>query len=368
MDALRKVYLEITTECNMDCGMCLRHRWETAPATMSVETFGRVMAGLRKLASPATVQFSGFGEPTVHARFFDFLAEAKEAGLSAEVVTNGVLLDHRAADRLIGLGLDRLIVSLDGAGPAGDAATHGEAAGQVRVNLRRLYAAKVRRRSLVPEVHVLFVATRRNIRELPEVKRLARELGITGILVSNLVPYAADLAGEVLYADWNTARRDTPRSPWNPAVDLPRMDDDPAVREVISHLRATASSVFLGGAEVYGGGMRCRFAHEGCAAVGPTGDVSPCLALMHTYRYWFRGHQRRIQRHAFGNVHERALGAIWEGPEYRAFRRRVRRFEFSPCIDCGGCDLREGNQRDCFGNDAPACGACLWAAGLVQCP
>lgn len=37
-------------------------------------------------------------------------------------------------------------------------------------------------------------------------------------------------------------------------------------------------------------------------------------------------------------------------------------------IDCGGCDLRESNEEDCFGDESPRCGECLWAAGLVQCP
>ncbi|OGN93594.1 MAG: hypothetical protein A2Y88_12875 [Chloroflexi bacterium RBG_13_48_10] len=26
------------------------------------------------------------------------------------------------------------------------------------------------------------------------------------------------------------------------------------------------------------------------------------------------------------------------------------------------------NLEDCFGNSAPACGGCLWAQGLIQCP
>ncbi len=348
--------------------MCVRHAWQTPAASMSPETLRRVVANLGELPGPPVVNFSGFGEPLVHPRFFDFLSEAKQAGLPAEVVTNGVLLDDRAIAALIDLRLDRLYVSMDGAGPVGDGVLHGEAAGQVRANLRRLFAAKVVRQSLVPEVRVLFVATRRNIAELPEVKRLARDLGFTGILVSNLIPYTPELAEEILYADWNTARRDTVRSPWNPAVDLPRMDDDPAVSEVISRLRATATNIFLNGAEVYGGGMRCRFVHEGRMAIGPAGDVSPCLALMHSHRYWFRGQERRIERQVFGNVNERSIAGIWDGPEYRAFRQRVRGMEFSPCIDCGGCDLRQANRRDCLENEGPTCGACLWASGLVQCP
>ena len=59
---------------------------------------------------------------------------------------------------------------------------------------------------------------------------------------------------------------------------------------------------------------------------------------------------------------------IWADAAFRAFRGRVRRFDFAPCIDCGGCDLRESNEEDCIGDEFPRCGECLWAAGLVQCP
>jgi hypothetical protein len=30
--------------------------------------------------------------------------------------------------------------------------------------------------------------------------------------------------------------------------------------------------------------------------------------------------------------------------------------------------MADGNQEDCIGNHAPACGGCLWAQGLIRCP
>jgi MoaA/NifB/PqqE/SkfB family radical SAM enzyme len=114
--------------------------------------------------------------------------------------------------------------------------------------------------------------------------------------------------------------------------------------------------------------MECRFVSTGCVAIRPEGDVSPCLPLLHTHRYYFRGDPRRTLAYRVGNIHQTPLAQIWAGGEYRAFRDRVRRFEFSPCIDCCGCHFRETNQEDCYGSVFPRCGECLWAAGLVQCP
>ena len=89
---------------------------------------------------------------------------------------------------------------------------------------------------------------------------------------------------------------------------------------------------------------------------------------MHTYAYYFRGRRRRIRAYRAGNVNETPLGAIWSAEAYRRFRDRVRRFTFSPCLDCGGCDLRASNEDDCYANGFPTCGECLWAAGVIRCP
>jgi uncharacterized protein YqjF (DUF2071 family) len=89
---------------------------------------------------------------------------------------------------------------------------------------------------------------------------------------------------------------------------------------------------------------------------------------MHSHEYYFRRRLRQVRHFHLGNVNAAPLEAIWLSEAYRAFRRRVRQFDFSPCSDCGGCDLRETNQRDCSSSEFPSCGECLWAAGIVQCP
>jgi hypothetical protein len=59
---------------------------------------------------------------------------------------------------------------------------------------------------------------------------------------------------------------------------------------------------------------------------------------------------------------------IWKDPQYVELRQRLQSFEFSPCTDCNCCELPEENREDCLGNTFPACGGCLWAQGLIQCP
>jgi hypothetical protein len=113
---------------------------------------------------------------------------------------------------------------------------------------------------------------------------------------------------------------------------------------------------------------RCRFVADGCAAIAWDGGLSPCLPLMHTYRCFVLGREKRIRRWVIGQLPAQPLAELWQSEPYAAFRQRVLDFDFSPCTDCGGCETVGSNEEDCFGNKHPVCGDCLWARGVIQCP
>ena len=89
---------------------------------------------------------------------------------------------------------------------------------------------------------------------------------------------------------------------------------------------------------------------------------------MHTHVSYLHGKPRLNRRHVVGRVGEKTLNEIWNDPDYTAYRQRVQSFAFAPCTFCGGCELSEANEEDCLGNAFPACGGCLWAQGVIQCP
>jgi hypothetical protein len=89
---------------------------------------------------------------------------------------------------------------------------------------------------------------------------------------------------------------------------------------------------------------------------------------MHDHTSYLHGKPRRSRRHVVGRIGEQPLQAIWLDPAYLAYRQKVQSFGFAPCTFCGGCELSEANEEDCLGNTFPACGGCLWAQGVIQCP
>jgi MoaA/NifB/PqqE/SkfB family radical SAM enzyme len=366
---LTKVYVEPTTQCNLACRTCVRHSWSDPIGQMSMDIYERLIDGLRQMPSLRKVAFWGFGEPLMHPRILDMIRMAHDLGAETEMITNGLLIDQKLARGLVACSLDTLGVSVDGATPSAyqDVRT-GADLRSVETNIGYVVEQRNASDNKKPEIGVEFVMMRRNLHELPHLRRLARSLGASFVVVTNVLPYTEDLKDETLYGLWAGSAYPQTRSVWSPEIRLPLLD---ARHEVVAPLVALLEHGGLShlpvGAEPAPSGF-CRFVNDGSVAITWNGDVSPCVALMHSYSCYVIRRWKSIRHYSLGNLAERGIVDIWRQPEFVDFRRRVRAFEFSPCTDCGGCELVEGNEADCFGNPFPVCGDCLWARGVIQCP
>ena len=365
---LAKLYIEPTNRCNLTCRTCMRNVWDAPLGRMTDATFQRIVEGLRAFVPAPQVFFGGWGEPLAHPGIVDMVAQAKALGGRVELITNGVSLSERVAQGLIAAGLDCLWVSLDGARPESYADVRlGAELPRVLENLRRFRAARRTRHHAVPEIGIAFVAMRRNIGDLPDVVRLGNRLGASRFLVTNVLPYTAEMRDERLYAGVLKSVTYL-QSSWVPHLALPKMDIEPGTWDVLYDLLRIGRNVSFAGGNLGSDIDRCPFINEGAAAVSWDGRLSPCLPLMHSHTSYLGDRERSSQCYIIGNLADGDLEALWHAPDHIAFRERVQRFDFSPCSACGGCDLSSSNHEDCFGNTFPTCGGCLWAQGLVRCP
>jgi MoaA/NifB/PqqE/SkfB family radical SAM enzyme len=205
------------------------------------------------------------------------------------------------------------------------------------------------------------------VADLPDLSRLAVQLGAARIVVSNLIPHAAEMEQEILYERSLTACAFR-ASRWVPELSLPKFDLNAATLRPLQGVFASTASLSLLDVGLSGRNDYCRFAQEGYAAIRWDGQVSPCLPLLHNHPVYIHGRRKNVTHYALGNINDRPLGEIWQSPEFANFRARLRRFHFSPCTTCGGCERFAANFNDCLDNTFPTCGGCLWAQGFVQCP
>lgn len=365
---LKKVYIEPTNTCNLHCRTCMRNIWDEEPGHMAANTFERILDGLAHLSELPLVFFGGIGEPLAHPDITKMVARVKQLGAKVELITNGTLLTARRSRQLIDAGLDTLWVSIDGARPESYTDIRlGAHLPKVLDNLDGFRRARRPAHRPVPEIGIAFVAMKRNIQDLPAVIKLGQKLGAKKFSVSNVLPYTEELNHEILYQQ--TLRNITYlQSPWLPALSLPKMDINDETREAFTRALVSGCSVNLAGNSLGGANDVCVFIENGSISIGWDGSVSPCLPLLHTHISYLHGKQRMNRRHLIGNLAEQSLMDIWMDPEYVAYRERVQGFRFAPCTFCGGCDLSQENEEDCIGNEFPACGGCLWAQGVIQCP
>ncbi len=370
-DNLLKVYVEPTNACNLNCRTCVRNVWSEPLGVMSEATFARLLDQLKVIASVQAVHFGGFGEPMSHPHIFDMLRRVKDLGLRTEMITNGTLLDEARCAQLVAAELDLLVVSIDGARePTYDGIRLGSELSVVLQNLKNVADARHTAHSRKPDVGLSFVAMKDNFDELLELKKMAAQLRVSFIMVTNVLPHTEELREQMLYGTLTaTSHARQPRpSRQDALVVFPRIDFTERTMDVIRRLIRGQGNVQLAGMDWNAAIRYCRFVQEGNAFVRWDGEIAPCMALLHSYpTYSLRG-EKTIVAHSFGSVNAGLLVDVWNSAPYSEFRERVRKFDFAPCVDCGGCEKAESNQEDCFGNPAPVCGDCLWAQGIIQCP
>lgn len=347
---LLKLYVEPTSSCNLNCRICIRNVWEEGNNFMDMETFRRLIEMTVEFPDLQRIVFSGLGEPLVHPDIFNMIRLSRERGLSVTLASNGHLLDGAVSKELVKLGVDSLVVSLDGIKPKTYSGVRGAAISQVLDNIRILNETKKKLSSLMPSLGIEFVALRSNIAELKGLCKLASNLSAKRVLVSNVLAYTKETQAEVLYGyeprpPFTTGSWPVKMDAWVVwgTLDLPRMH--------------------------WGAEQRCRFVHDRAALAGWDGSITPCYALSHNYSYYaIDGRRKNVTRYTMGNILQQSLLEIWTSEKYCRFRSEVQDFNFPSCPDCDlreNCDIREQNE-GCWGWN-PSCADCLWAQDIIRC-
>ena len=104
------VKMKLTWQCNLVCGMCDYWR-QDLPTPLTLELVSHTLDDLAALGC-RKVHFSG-GEPTLRPDLPDIIAHARHLKLRVTLTTNGTLITHELAKRLVVAGLNSVCVSID---------------------------------------------------------------------------------------------------------------------------------------------------------------------------------------------------------------------------------------------------------------
>jgi len=295
------------------------------------------------------------------------IARVKALGASAELITNGTLLGREMSRRLVEAGLDRLWVSLDGATPESYRDVRlGALLPEVLANLDGFKPGSAGSLFAYPPAGDRVRGHAAQCRG-PARRAPARPcLGVSRVIVSNVLPYTPELWDEMLYPRAMAAMSHAP-SPGGPPR-RPSQDRLPTPEPGIPS-SGSSGARGAGGSTAPPWGRRAisPFRRGRRHGRGLAGNVSPCLALLHDHTSYLHEKERRSRRYTVGHLGERRLIDLWEDPGYTAFRTASRRSGSRTARSCAGCELSVSNEEDCFGNTHPNLRRVPMGQGLIRC-
>lgn len=346
---LRRIVLELSSRCNLDCPMCFLKSSPEARGDMEWDLAESLFDQAEGFPNMEWVHFAGVGEPLVHPKAVEAIGLARGKGWKARLTTNGTLLaDAAMARALARSGLTAVDFSLEA--EAVGLPGRESAAGPILAAIRTLKEACGKEECPVPEIRAAIVLTTSNLEKVLEMPKFLREAGVRGVSLSNLVPTSEAMRPLALY----------PVSLEEEA----RLQRSLFLAFQKEGLNAALPRFALSSER------HCAFARSETAVVRWDGKVSPCTRLSHTYDEWVLGRRKLVCAHSFGSLASERLDAIWDGPAYTGFRWRLRRALYASCLDCNllpVCEYPKTTESDCWG-DSPACSDCLWDRNLIRCP
>ena len=304
-------------------------------------------------AGVSKIVFSGWGEPLLHPRIMDFIAYAKSQGLGVLLNTNGYLLDEVVGE-LHELGVDNVTVSIDAAShDTYELIRRGGDLSRVVKALLELRNLRVKGRPL-PAVHIHFTLNRFNYMNILPTLKLAKDVGATRVVISNVVPMSSEVEESL------TCYRDRR-----------------CVEEVLKLLDDIARISLWYGVDVSLPKFSSSYSERSCPFVSrqalyvrADGLVVPCIYYAHSWRVSLFGVERVVEPVVFGDLSRESLLNIWLKPEYVRFRVTTYFMHEPSCLDCPlqeYCTLTLSNRYDCWGN-SPSCAHCPYSRDMVRCP
>ncbi|MFW6274129.1 MAG: radical SAM protein [Halanaerobium sp.] len=365
---LTKVYIEPTSDCNLNCKTCVRHSWEEEMGFMQFEDYQKLIDELKDFKGVEKISFWGIGEPLFHPQIAEMIELASELGVKTQMISNGLLLDQDKAEALLEAGLDSLVVSVDGTSPETMADIRSGADLKTVIENVNKFRNLRDKKQKDCEIGIEYVIMKSNVDELKDLRKLAFRMGASFIFLTNLLPYTEDMTNEILYSFSISRSQPEIRTEHRPEIYLPPTDLREDIIRDLAAVGGKSSSISTTQVPFNPHRGYCKFVEEGSIAVNWRGEISPCIALMHSYDLYIREREKHINKYSIAKISEKPLSKIWYSKEFKDFRKKVKDFPFSDCTQCSGCEMSKENEEDCHGNDFPVCGDCLWARGVIQCP
>jgi radical SAM protein with 4Fe4S-binding SPASM domain len=295
--------MNMDTQCNLRCIMCIRQRAPEGTLnslSYDFEIFRRVAEEVFPYLR--WVRLTTAGEPLMAQSFSEQLKIAKKYSVKVDLVTNATLLDDDLINEILAV-INCLNVSIDGVTKETyESIRIGAKFEQVIENIKKFNSFRRKiPQDKRPRLRLLYVLMRRNIEELPQFMKLAKELEADSVSTTHVIILQKKMKKESLVyhkelANYYMMVAQKKANELNLHLDIPPLFNtvyDVQGRRSKNNLKSEFKI--------------CPFLWKQ-AIINWNGDVAPCCIPGHP---------------VMGNVKKKPLRKIWNNELYLEMRKRL---------------------------------------------
>ena len=208
--------IEPTTACNLRCPECPSGlRSFTRPTgKLDQDLFSNILAQVADHLLYLTFYFQG--EPYLNPNFLSMVEVANTHNIYTTTSTNGHFLTDAFAKKTVASGLDRLIISIDGASQETYESYRKEGdLNKVLEGTKNILKWKKKLNSTSPKVVWQFLVVKPNEHEIPKVQQLAKDYGVDKLAFKTAQIYDYENGSELIPSvDKYSRYRQKPDGSW----------------------------------------------------------------------------------------------------------------------------------------------------------
>jgi radical SAM protein with 4Fe4S-binding SPASM domain len=271
--------------CNLNCVLCPTGQNDGGreKGLLSLELFKKVMDECGPYLWE--VELYNWGEPFLNRKLFEMVRYSKIYKVKVGISTNLNHFNDTICSELVLSGVDKVIVSLDGASQESVSQYQvGSDFSKVIANIKKLANCKKELNSKTPVIAWRFLVNSYNENEIDIAKRLSKEIGVDELKFNK---FRCDMGRELL------------------------LDNDEQFRNVSNWLPSNESLSYYDYTKKEKKKIRnCRWLWLK-SSINWNGSVSPCCAVWH-------------EKFDFGNIRDESFHTIWNSSKYQEARKIAR--------------------------------------------
>lgn len=339
----------LTYRCNLKCVHCFYYNelnqketikkiYESKNKELTLDEIKNLIDEFAKI-NVKNITFHG-GEPLLRNDIFEMIAYATKKNLSTNIDTNGTLITEEVGKKLVDAGLKFIMISIEGPEEIHDSVRGKGIFQKALQGIKNIQEYKKIKNVKYPWINLSPTISSLNVEKLDEIVDIAADYGVDEIvftvltwnskenieksrsILNKILNYNPQEAGSQYITDYimdvnpeillETKERIKQKSKLkNIRCYFPPYD----IKNKIEQYHKNPKFSFID---------KCVYPWHS-SVISPTGYVYPCVAIS-------------LLNFNLGNIREKKFREIWNGKEYKDFRKALRKNKLLPvCYKC--CEL-----------------------------